>query len=217
MMGMFLNVKAGLVVKNNGSMNNFWKITAAIAILVIGIIIGRAFWGCGETPDISRIKKESEQKIKKYQDSIDLFSHKLADLQIRNFHLSDSLGVLNQDYAKLRNKALTQKGADSLTSELNRKGRAEFGNDGNNNRTTSALLYGNQFADNNGILKKQIENQKAQIVNCQGIIVYKDTIIQVQKITIQDISKTTKREKRKAFLKGGLIVGGVVAIIFLAL
>ncbi len=198
-------------------MTNFWKITAAIAILIIGILLGKALWGCGESPDVAKIQKEAQAKIKSQEEKIRIYENKLADLQIYKFQLSDSIEILNREYAEFRSNPISSKKTDSLTTELNRKGREAFGNAGNNNKTSTALVFGNQFADNNGILKKQLDNQKAQITAQQGIIIHKDTIIQIQQITINDISKTTKRQKNRARVQGFLAGGGVVALLFLLL
>lgn len=194
-------------------MTNFWKITAAIAILVLGILVGKAIWGCVESPNASNIQNEARNKIDRQKDSIALLDEKIANLQKNSDQLREYLDSLNGAYYEIRKKDIISH--DSIMTELNKKGNNEFG--GNGIGTTSALLYGNQFADNYSLQKKQLANQKAQIVAQNGIIVHKDTIILVQELTIDKITKITKRERNRAriqgFLGGGIVVGLLVFLL----
>lgn len=189
------------------------KTTVKILIGVSALVIG--FWlGRNEFP---RCDKVDTTELVKLVDSLNFLN---ADLKtdIKEIRAKDSissihLDSINKAHNEKRKSKVSTVARKKLENRLINKGVEEFGGIGVNDQTETALLFGNQFADNYSVMKKQLQNQKVVNVKCFGIVKNQEIIIESQGEVIRQFVKRKDKVKTKA----GWFVAGVVTGIVIPL
>lgn len=192
--------------KNTRSMKNKWHtVIIGMGLFTIGFFTG-SFVG----------KKVEIEKpnYKPYEDSIQKLNLRLVEFQKNETVLVRNQDSLNDLYAKTRLKVVD---SDSLSNSLYNKGVREFGKVGTNPKPITALIYGNQFADNYPILIRRLANQKASVTTYVGIVSFKDSIIVTQANYVKALEANSKAQVRKGrrqgFIIGGIVVGALILLL----
>ena len=140
----------------------------------------------------------------------------IDSLQSKDALLIDSITSLNSNYAELLSITQELSIVDSLQKEEIRKGKLRYGNPiAKQYQPVLASAFGNNAFDELQVLDKRLENQLKVVSMYSGVTLHKDTIINIQKITIKKLADKAKPnfwQRIKDWLTGILIGGGILLL-----
>ncbi|HET8735914.1 MAG TPA: hypothetical protein VFM69_04905 [Pricia sp.] len=175
-------------------------VIVALAILTGCFLLGRHQFPKCKPVDTARL--DSIVNVKNLEN--DSLRAIISDMQGENDSLGASLDSINKAYSKQRERPITQE--KELAEELVKKGNEDFGSPGNNSTTVTALSYGNQYADNYRIQKRQLANQKVKETAYVGVVRNQEVIIETQ----GEVIKQFYERKDKVRTKVGWFLVGLV-------
>tara|TARA_R110000744_G_scaffold11247_3_gene34286 strand:+ start:170 stop:757 length:588 start_codon:yes stop_codon:yes gene_type:complete len=192
-----------------------WKHYTFIFMLVFGLCSSIATC-VREKNNTKFLVSQTKIETKKHQDIIDSNMLVIDSLQSKDALLIDSITSLNSNYAELLSITQELSIVDSLQKEEIRKGKLRYGNPiAKQYQPVLASAFGNNAFDELQVLDKRLENQLKVVSMYSGVTLHKDTIINIQKITIKKLADKAKPnfwQRIKDWLTGILIGGGILLL-----